>query len=60
MECVLERFEEELTLSLIDDGALLDMSNGSVEGSMNEFVVRMERYFTDRDCSRIHSCGQKA
>ena len=53
IEHVLERFEEEVGLSLIHRGFSLDTTSVTVEETLAEFEDKIERLLTDSDRLRI-------
>ena len=53
IELVLQRFQEEYSLSLISRRFELDTTSASVAETLAEFVERIERYLTEADRLRI-------
>ena len=52
---VLQRFEEEFERSTIPNKMTIDTSGATVQQSLDEFVVKVQQFFTDTDLARLRA-----
>lgn len=53
VELVLQRFEEEFEASLIKNKMIIDTTEATLEETMNEFLTKMEPFFTESDRKKM-------